>query len=109
MKYDMLKDLSIVTGIKFATLQPVIMKQVKLLAHDVFQSIQAGEDITEIDIGIGTLQIKVGDENCLYRFIPCAKLSQAIEHTVKTNEDVLVSALEESVAARFEKTYKDMF
>lgn len=109
MKYDMIKDLSISTGIKFATLQPVIMKQVKLMAHDVFQTIQDGEDITEIDIGIGTIQIKIGEENCFYRFIPCAKLQQAVEHTVKTNEDVLVTALEEAVAARFEKTYREMF
>ena len=109
MKYDMLKDLSTVTGIKLANLQPVVVKQIKLMAHDVFNTVNSDEDVAEVDIGIGTIQIKIGEENCFYRFIPCAKLSQAIEHTVKTNEDVLVTALEEAVAARFEKTYREMF
>ena len=109
MKFDMTKDLSDITGLKFATLQSVLSKQNKLIAHDIFQVIQAEEDLADIDIGIGTLQIKISEENCFYRFIPCAKLQQAIEHTVKTNEDVLVTAMEDAVAARFEKTYREMF
>lgn len=107
MKFDMIRDLSAITGIKLATLQSVLEKQNKLIAHDLFQLSQE-DSVAEIDIGIGTLQIKVDGENCFYRFVPCAKLQGTISHTLQSKEDVLVSALEKAVADRFEKTYKEI-
>lgn len=77
-----------------------------MIAHDVYLS---GDEIAEIDIGIGILQIKAGEEDCVYRFIPCAKLQQTMAYMIKNGEDVLVTALEKSVSDRFERTYREMF
>ena len=76
--YNLINDISILTTIPATTLNKLIDKTHYLICNDLIESINKKEDLVEIDVGIGTLQLKLIDNDVKYRFIPNRKSNGCI-------------------------------
>ena len=102
------QDLSDVTGIPKLTLDNLSYKACTCLGHSVYESLLKKEPLTEIDIGIGTLYIKVEGNDIKYKFIPSTKLETTVSFTIQNKESPLIVDAEKSLKTRIEKTYKEL-
>lgn len=105
---NMVEDLEILTTIPASTLKKLMTKEVYCIANAVEESMLSNEDISEVDIGIGTLYIKHVDNEIKYKFVPSAKLNDAVKSTVVNKKNVLVDVLEPSLVNNFKTVYKDL-
>ena len=102
-------DLSRTTGIAQLVLDELSDKSALCIAHAVYESLAEHNDLTEVDIGIGKLYIKLTDSAISYKFIPAKSLDNIIASTVTLKESPLVLTLESSLKDRLEKAYKGLF
>jgi len=63
------------------------------------------ENLCEIDIGIGTLKIKVNEDTVTYSFIPSAQLETNIINTLENQQNLLSVALDSTLVRRLNKLY----
>ena len=106
---NLIEDLSTLTTIAKYNLDSLVNKSISIISHDVEESLRELEDLTEIDLGIGTLFIQHKDTSIKYRFIPCRKLDETLVNTYNTRKSNLVLEVDEALRDRIEKTYKDLF
>lgn len=109
MSRNLVSDLSNLTLIKEHTLNKLISKSNFIICHDILDSILTNNELTEIDIGIGTLSIKRENDGIRYRFVPSRKLEEAILFTVENKKSPLTCEIETALVDRIEKTYKELF
>lgn len=105
---NMIEDLEILTTIPASTLKKLMTKEIYCIANALEESILNNEDVAEVDIGIGTLYIKYIDNEIKYKFVPSAKLNDAVKTTVINKKNVLVDVLEPSLVNNFKTVYKDL-
>ncbi len=106
---NLLKDMSTITTINERDLSKLLDVAVGCINETIYEDLVVSKkDISEVDIGLGTLNVQVLDNRLLFKFIPCAKLSDAILSTVKNETNDLVTTLEKSVVERITHTYKDI-
>ena len=106
---NLLEDLSILTTIAKYNLDNLTEKSISIITHDVLESMQDGEDITSIDIGIGVLNILHNHNEIKYKFVPSKKLDDNIYLTCKTGESKLSLDIDTALGERIQSTYKDLF
>ena len=68
-----------------------------------------GENLVDINIGIGTLSILVDNDVIQYRFVPSNSLESNIKKTVVEGKNPLVEKAEKLLAKKIIDTYKDYF
>ena len=107
--YNLIKDLSTTTCIPVSVLNRVSGISNLLVCDDVLKSLQSGEQICQIDIGLGTLAIAVIDDTIKYKFIPSKVLDMKLKDTINSGESQLKTSLEQSLADKLVKAYKDLF
>ena len=66
------------------------------------------EPLSEIDLGFGTLLIKLEDDIIKYKFIPSSVLETNIKETVQKKKNPLVAAVDESLVSKIERCYKEL-
>lgn len=101
-------DLSAITTISNHALVNLVEKAMSCICHDVCENIISGNPLTEIDIGIGVLYIKLEGENIKYKFLPSKKLEEYVASTVELKISPLVLQVDEAFRQRIESTYKDL-
>lgn len=106
---NIIDDLSTITTIPPASLRKLFEKVGWCICNGVLESRLAEQDITEINLGYGTLIISIENNQIEYKFIPSSKLEKGLIETVVNKKNPLVVNLEETFANRILKTYKDMF
>lgn len=102
-------DLSVLTNVAKYNLESMVNLSTNLISHAVFESVREQEPYTEVDIGVGTLYIKIEDDMIQYKFIPSTKLDNAVKDTVKNNRSRLTVTVEDTLGKRIMSTYKDLF
>lgn len=102
-------DLSILTTIPKNTLDNLVDKSLWCICHTVEENLINHNEITEINIGLGTLLIKVEEGSIRYKFIPSPKLEESVRDTVVNKENPLIANVESTLASRIVNTYKDLF
>lgn len=107
--YNLNQDLSQLTTVPKLQLDNMVKTSLDIICHNVQESLSAKETITTIDIGIGTLYIKVEGEEIKYKFIPSHRLENGIKYTVTTGESPLIDAVANVLKDRICNTYKDLF
>lgn len=107
-KVAIVDDLSALTGISPSALSDYYRLTDLCIAHAVKESSFSEDEDTYIDIGIGTLIIRVEPEEIKYRFVPSRPLKNAIEDSLQNENDVLIDAVNLKIKERFEKTYKEL-
>ena len=78
------------------------------ICNNVHETVLAGDDFCELNIGIGNLIISVESNALKYKFIPSTKFENELVATIKTGKNPLEVKLEETFVNRILKTYKDM-
>ncbi len=109
MKFNMKKDLSVLTTINSSTLSKLFEKELWCISNDVEQCLDSDDKVVEIDIDIGTLLINIGEEDIRYKFIPSPTLEKVVTNTVITGNNMLVSNIENSLVTKISNAYKDFF
>ena len=66
------------------------------------------EPISEIDLGFGTLLIKLEDDSVKYKFIPSNALETNIKETVTKKKNPLIAAVDSSLVQKIEHCYKEL-
>lgn len=105
--YNLSEDLSNLTTIPTSALSKLSDKSVFCICNDVEESILKEENVADIDLGIGTLQILVDGNDLKYRFIPSKALDINVKNTVINKKNPLTAAVEESLVKRILNTYKN--
>lgn len=105
---NIVEDVSILTTIPKKSLDRIIEKSHSCICHSVYENLCEHELLTELNIGIGTLYIKLENENVLYKFVPCKKLDESVKETFRNKKSPLVKKVEDALSTRIVHTYKDM-
>ena len=101
-----LADLTTIPKLQIDNLNKI---QNSLICHYVAEAKQNGEDLIVIDIGLGTVSIKLEQEEIKYKFTPSHKLEVGVKHTVTHGESPLVVDAETVIRDRICNAYKDLF
>lgn len=105
---ELLKDLYILTDVQENILQKFVPLAEYCIAHDVHESMCFRQELAEIDIGIGTLVVKVDEDSIRYKFIPSENLEKMMIEMVKTHKSPILSKLETNLQTKIEKAYKEL-
>ena len=103
------QDLSQLTTIPRLQFDNINKVQTNLICHYVAEGLADQEQQVSVDIGIGTLYIKVDGEEIRYKFIPSHKLENGVKYAVVTKESPLVGDVESIIKDRICNAYKDLF
>lgn len=103
---DIIKNVSKITTIPTTDLKELCEKIVLCIGHET--SLLDDGEISELDIGIGTLKIKYENDEISYKFFPSMSLEKVIIQAIKTGESPLTSICEEKMTKKLLATYKDL-
>lgn len=106
---DIVSDMSSLTTLPIPLLQQLADKVEFIILHSVYESLLSHENVTEVDIGIGRLNI-LQEEGCVkYKFIPSRTFEQKIIKTVKDKESPLTATVESTLQKKIVDVYKELF
>ena len=108
MKYTLIDDVSNLLNVNQRMLGKIVDASMYSINDSVKEVIVKNENVCEIDIGIGDLIIGVYDNDLKFKFIPSAKLRESVISTIKNEENMLDVKLEENLANKLERIYKDI-
>lgn len=105
--HSLIEDLSTLTTIPTSNFKKLSEKIGFIICDCVEESRLSNSEITEIDCGVGTLSIKVDENNITYRFSPSKTLEGAVRETITKGKSPLSDLAEETLVRRLLHTYKD--
>ena len=105
---DIIKDMSTLTTISEKSLHELMKKEEYCIVSAIFENMKNNEVLTELDIGIGKLLVKIENNSIKYKFIPSESLEHAIVNSYKQDKCVLVDKLNKSLVDRITNTHKDI-
>jgi hypothetical protein len=108
MKFDMIKDITTLTTIAEKSLIKINDLSVDDICHCVLESVNCGDDVADIDIGIGELKVIVSDGELHYRFTPSNQLEKKLIKTFEEGVDPLTQVVEESLSNKILRAYKEL-
>ena len=79
------------------------------ICDDTLEAIYNGESVAAVDVGIGTLRILIEGDEIRYKFIPSRILERDLIDTIKTKKSPIETVLEETIDARINEAYKELF
>lgn len=100
--------LSKLTSIPVDALDNISNLSCMVASEAVVESSLAGNDRTDLDIGIGILSILHSPNEVKFRFSPSAKLQEGIVGAVRDGKSTLEVAIEDKLKERMLHTYKDL-
>lgn len=101
-------DLSVLTTIPESKFNRLVTLSNQIIANSFYEQMLADSEIAECNIGIGMLYIKNVDGVLKFKFTPSQQLSDILTKASTTWESPLEIAVEESLKASLEHTYKDL-
>lgn len=104
---QLLNDLSTLTTISVRDLKKLLEKSALCLADAVNDSKIKNEEFTSINIGIGTLYIKIVGNEVKYKFTGSEYLNKILVDATKENNK-LENKLEETLVDRITNLYKEL-
>lgn len=105
--YNLVDDLAVLTTIPAGSINKLVEKAALCICNDLEESLLNNEDLTSIDMGLGTLQIMFSNNELKFRFIPNRKLEAAARDTVLNKKNPLVDKVEQTLAQRITNAYKN--
>ena len=106
---DLCEDLSVLTCIERKDLTKLTDMSLAVLSHCVAEDVKDKELSTQVNIGLGVLEISYQDAGIHYRFIPSDDLQNEMERTYNTGKSRLKLNIEKALGSRLSNTYKDLF
>lgn len=108
MKIKLSKDLSVLTTIPEKALEKLAAKALYCVSGAVAEAAMADEESAEIDLDLGRLLISFAGGELRYKFVPDGKMDAAVKNAVICKQNLLETALDESLVRSVTSTYKDL-
>lgn len=105
---DIVNDISTLTTIPEKTLNKVFKKEIYCICNRVAEDYMEEKEMSVLDIGIGTLYIKLSPDGAKYHFEPNELLQKSINQTINSGKNVLVDTLTDALSKKFMEVYKDL-
>lgn len=105
---DILDNISTLTSVNRKALNKLSDVTSYCIVDAVHETNLKFDKITEVDIGIGIIKIKIDGDNVKFAFIPSAKLEEGIINSILNRENVLDIALENNLKDKLVNTYKEL-
>lgn len=103
------EKLSILTTIPEKSLSKLTEKSYYVVSDIILEDIMNDKDVSEIDIGIGTIIIQHSGDSIKYKFIPSKNLDITVKSTIINKKNTLEYILEQTLKDKVTNTYKDLF
>ena len=101
-------DISSLTNVSEDILKQLSKTSTYCIGHTVYENTISGEtNLHEIDLGIGTLYIKVDDEQIRYKFIPSKQLEEAVSHGAQKRSPLAIK-VNEKLREKLESTFRGL-
>lgn len=105
---DLVQDVANLTSVPKEKLDKFVDKAEYAILDALDEATKTGkDDIIELDIGIGTLQL-INKDVLEYRFVPSRHLEKAIVNYFETYTNPLENTLEKTLSERILKVYKEI-
>ena len=108
MTFDIISDLSTLTGIYKYQLEQVADKAQLDMCHCVLETIDSRDKVCVMNVGIGELVVSVDEDGIEYKFIPSKSFEDKLVSTVQSGESPLQASLETKVNSRMLNIYKEL-
>ncbi len=105
---NLVQDLSTLTTIPKKNLNRLIDVAIYSINETIAEDLLQGNDVSEVNIGLGNLYIQCSGNKLNFKFIPSAKLREEVINTIKNKENSLELTLEKNLIDRITNTYKDI-
>lgn len=105
---DILSDLSTLTTLPRTTLDSLIEKECSCICHAVLESELSSEKITEVNIGIGKLQLSHFEDQLEYRFQPSKWFEKRLIETINNKKSPLAMDIEKALGDKLANVYKEL-
>ena len=105
---NVVKDVSVLTTISEKILSKLLDKVNYSICESIQEALITDDELVSLDLGIGTLNIKLSEDGIRYKFIPSKKLEDNVKNTFIYRQNLLENTLEETIVNRVTNTYKDL-
>jgi|GEM_PF-3312648 len=104
-----IEDVSKLTTIPDKSIYKLMDKFVYCISDAIVEDIISLNDITEADIGLGTLYIQHIGNEIKYKFIPNDYFNKVVIDSVTNKLNLLEKSVEKNLVDKITNTYKDLF
>ena len=109
MKRRLISDISNIFSIRASILSKLVSLSESCICDYILETKWSDDDLLEIDIGIGKINMLISNDSVEYQFKPSSKLERSITNAVINNKNPLEKTLEEGIETRLLSTYKELF
>jgi len=109
MNQNLINDVSELTCLKRYFLDKLINTANYCISDYILEAKLKDEDLVSIDLGIGTLNIIITNNEIEYNFVPSNKLEKSIVETYQTEQCPMREVVSEALVNRMVSTYKEIF
>ena len=108
MKQNLISDLHAITRVNTKLFSKLLSNCESLICDSINELDVSGEDILELDIGIGTISF-ILQEDCLsYDFYPSESLKTKLVFTLENKINPVITTAEQNLEQKLLATYKDL-
>jgi len=106
---DIIKDVSILSTIPEKYINKLIQQKfIYCICEAIQEDILEGKNMSQLDIGLGTLYIGYEDNDIKYKFEPNQTLIKSVNATILNKKNILEDVLNNALAKKFIEVYKDI-
>jgi hypothetical protein len=106
---NIIKDTAVLTTIPEKAIRKIVEKMIYSINEAVVEARLTGENMIELEIGLGTLIIRLEDDSIQYKFVPGEKLEESVKNSFINKQNLLEDVLDASIVNRLTNIYKDLF
>jgi hypothetical protein len=106
---NIVSDTAVLTTIPEKTIKKIMDKMVYAIAEAVVEARITNQSVIELNIGLGTLFIKLEDDSIQYKFVPGEKLEESVKNSFINQQNLLEDVLDASLVNKLTNIYKDLF
>lgn len=106
---DIINDTATLTTIPVNVLRRLSKKFEDAILYAVKESLLSGETITELDVGVGRLLIKVESDTIAYKFLPSATFEKQLVNTIEGKYLPIQTEVENGLKNKVMNVYKELY
>lgn len=108
MKKKLSSDLSKLSNIPEDTIEKFLTLTSYCISNTVYESLLNNEQLTELDMGFGTLIVKHDLKDLKLKFIPNAGLEMDLNNVNSGGKPALYHKIEKAIIAKLNDLYKEI-
>ena len=105
---NIVNDVATLTTIPEKSLNKLEQKFIYAICEQIQEDILEDKEMSELNIGLGTLYIKYVGSEIKYKFVPSSELEKSVYNTVVKKLNSMETSLNEALAKKFIDVYKDL-